>query len=47
LTIFHLFKEAFPVLFDKAALRKHYSDAVLWTDDARIAWVEPDKIPMP
>ena len=47
LKTFAAFQEAFPILFDKTVIRKHYSQAVLWGDEARHDWVEPDMIPMP
>jgi hypothetical protein len=44
---FLVFKQKFPLLFDKMSIRKHYSDVVLWSDEARQTWVEPDLIAMP
>lgn len=44
---FEQFKETFPILFTSDAMKKHYSDDVLWSDTARQNWVMPDKVPMP
>ena len=44
---FATFQKTFPLLFDKDAIKQHYSYEVLWSDTARYQWVEPDLIPMP
>jgi hypothetical protein len=44
---FSVFRQKFPLLFEKFAIRKHYSDAILWSATARQTWVEPDLLPMP
>lgn len=44
---FTVFEQRFPLLFDKSALKQHYSDDVLWSAAARQAWVAPDIVPMP
>jgi len=37
----------FPVLLDKSAPRKHYSESLLFSSQARSAFVEPDLRPLP
>jgi hypothetical protein len=44
---FATFAETFPILFDKDAIKRHYSSDVLWDETARDEWVTPDLIPMP
>lgn len=41
------FVEAFPIVLDKHAMMRHYSKDVLFSQDARQTWVEPDLIAMP
>jgi hypothetical protein len=41
------FQQAFPFLFDKSIIKKHYSKAVFFDAVARQQWVEPDIVPMP
>jgi len=36
-----------PILLDRGAMSRHYSDDVLWSAEARQNWVAPDLIPMP
>ena len=44
---FEEFKETFPMLFTSDAMKKYYSDDVLWSDTARTQWIAPDIEPMP
>lgn len=44
---FDMFIETYPILLDKTAMTRHYSDDVLWGTDARQSWVTPDLVPMP
>jgi hypothetical protein len=44
---FDMFLDAFPLLLDKRLASHHWSDHVLWSDEARAAWAEPDLQPLP
>ena len=41
------FVDAFPLLLDKSLPERHWSPALLWSDDARRAFVEPDLLALP
>ena len=41
------FLTAHPELQDRGLLRRHYSDARLWSEEARARFVEPDLRPLP
>lgn len=44
---FDSFLDAFPLLLDKRLASHHWSDHVLWSDEARATWAEPDLLPLP
>lgn len=46
-TGFSDFLVATPHLLDQGALAEHYSRTLLASDAARLAWVEPDLLPLP
>lgn len=37
----------YPLLLNTGSIKQHYSAEVLYSEDARRDWVEPDLIPMP
>jgi hypothetical protein len=41
------FVEAFPLLLDKSLPERHWSRDLLWSDAARRAFVEPDRLALP
>ena len=41
------FLAAFPFLLDKTLVERHWSRDALWSDDARMRYVEPDLLPLP
>jgi hypothetical protein len=44
---FDRFLAAFPLLLDKTLADRHWTNAALWSADARAAWREPDLRPLP
>jgi hypothetical protein len=44
---FDAFLAAFPLLVDKGIAERHWSDAALWSEEARAGWREPDLRPLP
>jgi hypothetical protein len=44
---FEEFEAAYPILFDKGSIYKHYSRDYLFSAEARQNWLEPDILPMP
>jgi hypothetical protein len=47
ITDFANFADQFPQLFESRLLSAHYGPEVIKDPQARVAWVEPDLIPMP
>ena len=44
---FDAFVTRFPALSQGDLMLRHYSAEVLWSDEARVGWVEPDITPLP
>lgn len=44
---FDSFAAAYPILFDKNSIYKHYSHEHLFSIEAQADWLEPDILPMP
>jgi hypothetical protein len=44
---FDVFIAGFPALSRGDLMLRHYSAEVLWSDEARVGWVEPDITPLP
>ena len=44
---FDTFAGVHPQLLDKELAARHYAPATLWSEQARLAWVEPDRVALP